>query len=178
MASIFQGVWPALITPLDRDGKPAFDVLEALTDRLAQDKLDGLYVIGSTGQWPLFTREERMAIAERVIKAAAGRIPVMVHVGAVSTQDAVELARHAQRTGAQAVSSVAPIYFGHPPAAVFEHYRRIGEAGGLPLFVYHLSGVSQLSMPPAEFAKRLRDLPNIGGMKFTDHDLNALALLP
>ena len=74
----------------------------------------GLTLVGSTGQWPLFTVPERKAIAECVVQAAAGRLPVMVHVGAVTTADAIELAGHAARVGADAVSAVGPIYFQHP----------------------------------------------------------------
>src|SRR4051812_28521353 len=109
MATRFAGVWPALLTPLTADGRPAFGVLEQLTDLFARQGLGGLYIVGSTGQWPLFTPDERRAIAECVVKAAAGRFPVMVHVGPAATADAVDLARHAERVGADAVSAVAPI---------------------------------------------------------------------
>ena len=67
-------------------------------------------------------------MAACVVKAAAGRIPVMVHVGAVTTEDAVALAKHAASIGADAVSAVGPIYFQHSADAVFEYYKRIGAA--------------------------------------------------
>src|SRR5215831_8730655 len=108
MEAEFADVWPATLTPLTEEGKPAFGALEQLTELFARQGLGGLYLIGSTGQWPMFTTEERCAIAECVVRASAGRIPVMVHVGAMATADAVALARHAERVGAAAISAVTP----------------------------------------------------------------------
>jgi N-acetylneuraminate lyase len=177
MEARFADIWPAVLTPLTDDGKPSFGALEQLTDLFVRQGLGGLYLIGSTGQWPLFTTEERCAIAECVLRASAGRIPVMIHVGATATADAVALARHAERVGAAAVSSVAPIYYSHSADVVFEHYRRIGAATSLPLFVYHLSLVNQLHLSAQEYVDRLLAVPNIQGMKITDHDLFTFGLI-
>jgi N-acetylneuraminate lyase len=177
MKTTFGGVWPALLTPLAEDGKPALAVVEKLTDLFARQGLGGLYVGGSTGQWLLLTPAERCAVAEAAVNAAAGRIPVMVHVGACTTADAVALARHAARVGADAVSAVGPIYYSHAADAVFRHYQEIGAATGLPLFVYHLSGVNQLTLDPREYVGRLLAVPNIAGMKITDRDLYTFGLI-
>lgn len=171
------GLWPALFTPIDADGCPALDVIDRLVDLFVQQGLDGLYIVGSTGQWPLFSRAERCAIAERVMRASAGRIAVMVHVGAASTEDAVFLARHAASLGADAISTVAPIYYPHSADVVFEYYRQVGLATELPLYVYHLSIVNQLRLAPGDYVRRLLDLPHIAGMKITDVDLNLFGLL-
>lgn len=177
MAARFGGIWPAVLTPVAEDGRPALAVLEKMTELFVSQGLGGLYVTGSTGQWPLFTVAERCAIVECAIGAARGRIPVMVHVGAVTTADAVALVRHAAGAGASAVSSVAPIYYGHSTDAVFEHYRAIGSATDLPLYIYHLSTVSQMAIGSQEYTKRLLSLPNIAGMKITDRDLYTFGLI-
>jgi N-acetylneuraminate lyase len=177
MAKSFHGVWPAVLTPLAADGRPALSVLERMIDLFAQQGLGGLYMGGSTGQWPLLRLEERQALAECAVRAAAGRFPVMVHVGACTTADAVDLARHAARVGADAVSAVTPIYYGHSADAVFDHYRHIGAATDLPLFVYHLSSVNQLTLGARAYAERLLALPNIAGMKITDRDPYTFGLL-
>lgn len=171
------GTWPALLTPIDAQGGVALDVIDSLVELFIDQKLGGLYVVGSTGQWPMFSREERCAIAERVMRTARGRIPVMVHVGAASTGDAIHLARHAASIGADAISTVAPIYYPHSADVVFEYYRQVGEATELPLYVYHLSIVNQLRLPPHDYVRRLLDLPHIAGMKITDVDLNLFGLL-
>jgi N-acetylneuraminate lyase len=177
MHSRFGGLWPALLTPLDQQGKVALTTLELLTDRLIREGLDGLYVIGSTGQWPLLSFAERCAIAEGVVKTAARRVPVMIHVGAATTEEAVALSRHAHQVGADAVSAVAPIYYGYSPDAVFGHYRAIGSATELPLYVYHLSQVNQLAIAPQEYVRRLLAVPNIAGIKYTDRDLYTFGLI-
>jgi N-acetylneuraminate lyase len=173
----FAGVWPAMLTPTTPDGDPDLAGCERLVDLFAGQKLGGIYLVGSTGGWPLFTAPERKRIAETVVKAAAGRIPVMVHVGAVSTADAVELAEHAAAVGADAVSAVGPIYFKHPADVTFQFYRRLGAATPLPLFAYHLSGVNQSALGPREVAARLLDIPTLAGMKITDHDLYPFGLI-
>jgi len=177
MTPTFHGLWPAMLTPLDASGQPAWSETEKLVELFVGQQLDGLYLLGSTGQGPLLSVAQRQAVTECVVRTAARRIPVMVHVGAVSTEDAVTLARHAARTGADAISSVGPIYYRAAPDAVFEHYRQIGSAGELPFFVYHLSVVNTLSLGGREYVDRLLSLPNIAGMKFTDRDLYQLGLI-
>lgn len=177
MTKSYHGVWPALLTPLDEAGQPKMGEVEKLVELFVRQGLGGLYILGSTGQWPLLTLDQRRAVAERVVNTAAGRIPVMVHVGAVATDDAVALAKHAQKIGADAVSAVTPIYYAAPADVVFEHYRRIGAATDLPLFIYHLSSVTQTSLDPREYAERILALPHIGGMKITDRDLYMFGLI-
>jgi N-acetylneuraminate lyase len=177
VTTIFRGIWPAILTPLTEAGEPNLPAVEQLVELFASQGLGGLYILGSTGQWPLLPIEQRQAVAERVVRTAAGRIPVMIHVGAVATDDAVQLARHAARIGADAVSSVAPIYYSFGPDVVFDHYRRIGAATDLPLFIYHLSTTNQLALDSRDYAERLLAVPHIGGMKITDRDLYQFGLI-
>src|SRR6516162_4132280 len=146
MTTRFSGIWPAMLTPLTETGQINHEQIEKMVELFVRQKLGGLYILGSTGQWPLLNIEQRQGTAERIVKTAAGRIPVMVHVGAVATEDAVILARHAARIGAD---------------IVFEHYRRIGAATDLPLFVYHLSIVNQIALDPRDYAERVLNLPHI-----------------
>lgn len=176
-AADFSGLWPAVITPLDAEGRVALDVLEQMVERFAAQKLDGLYVTGSTGQWPLLTLDERRDIAACCVKTAAGRMPVMVHVGAMTTRDAIALAEHAAAIGADAVSAVAPPYYGYSAEVVFRYYDQLGAATDLPLYAYHLHTQGAMKLPPAEFVERLLQVPHIAGMKITDIDLNLFGLV-
>lgn len=177
MAEIAGGVWPAMITPLDDSGRPNQTAIEKMVSLFVDQNLGGIYSVGSTGQWPLLSLDQRRSVAEQVVTVAAGRIPIIVHVGAAATDDAVALARHAESIGADGVSSVAPIYYSWSADDVFEHYRRIGDASALPMYVYHLSSVNQVTLGPREYALRVLELPNVAGMKFTDHDLYTLGLI-
>lgn len=177
MKKKFGGVWPAMLTPMTREGKPSYPVLEQLVELYVRQNLDGIYLTGSTGQWPLLTLDERVSIMDCVIKAAKGRLPVMVHVGTVATEDAVMLAKKAAAFGADAASSVAPIYYGHSEAVVFEHYRRIGQATDLPFYIYHLSSVNPASVGAKAYLDKLLSIPNIAGMKITDVNLFLFGLI-
>ena len=95
MAAITGGVWPAVFSALNDDGEPNLEAMDQLVELFNEQQLDGLYLLGSTGQGPALSVASRKKIAERVVKTNAGRLPVIVHVGAVSTDDAIALARHA-----------------------------------------------------------------------------------
>jgi N-acetylneuraminate lyase len=177
MATLTGGIWPAMLTPTAADGQPSLSACEQLVELFAQQKLGGIYVAGSTGGWPLFTIEERKSIAERVVRAAARRLPVMVHVGAVATADAIALAEHAARVGADAISAVGPIYYPISTGALFEHYRRIASATPLPFYAYHLSLVAKVDLDPRQYVEKLLAIPHIAGMKITDHDLYPFGLI-
>lgn len=177
MKNTFTGIWPAMVTPLSADGKPALGVLEQLVELFIKQGLDGIYLTGSTGQWLLLSVAERMAIMECVIGAAKGRLPVMAHVGAASTEDAIALAKAAAKLGADAVSSVAPTYYSHSEAVVFEHYRHISTATELPFYAYHLSSVNPAAIGAKAYAEKLLTIPNLAGMKITDVNLYLFGLI-
>ena len=173
----FAGLWPAVITPMTVDGQVAYGTLERMVDLFATQGLDGLYLTGSTGQWPLLSGEERRRILECAAGAAAGRLPLRAHIGATTTAETVALAEHAAGVGAAAVSAVAPSYYGYSPDVVFAYYAELGRATPLPLFAYHLSTVNSVRLPPADFVARLLEVPNIAGMKITDVDLYLFGLI-
>lgn len=170
-------VWPAMLTPLDESGEPQLDQIERLVTLFAEQKLGGIFVLGSTGQGVLLNPDQRRRAAQRAVKAAGGAIPIMVHVGSQATDDAIGLAKHAAEIGADAISSVPPIYYPTSAATTFEHYRRIGSATDLPFFPYHATFLRQSVSNAREYAERLLGLPNLEGMKFTDHDLYSMGLL-
>lgn len=177
MSDRFLGVWPAMLTPLTPAGEVNLPMIDQLVELFVSQEMGGLYITGSTGQWPVLGNERRRKVVERTIKASAGHIPVMVHVGTMSTAESVELAQQAARAGADAISSVGPPYYSYNADAVFEHYRQIGAATDLPLYIYHFANLPQMGISSDEYVQRLMKLPNIAGMKYTDMNLNQLSLL-
>lgn len=169
MSDKLSGLWPAMFTPADGEGNPAMDQLERLTELLIGQGLDGLYILGSTGQGVLFTEAQRRQVTETVTAVNAGRVPVMVQVGALTTAESVRLARHAEQCGAQAISSVGPIYFTGNSAAALEHYRQIAGATALPFFPYQLGNNTMGDIP--SFIDQLLEIPNVTGMKLTTGQL-------
>ncbi|NND05307.1 MAG: dihydrodipicolinate synthase family protein, partial [Saprospiraceae bacterium] len=165
----FRGVWPALITPISSDGQPNLVAMEELVELLISQNLDGLYILGSTGQGILLTESQRMTITEVVASIVRKRIPIMVQVGSLTTAESVRLARHAEVHEADAISSVGPIYYSASNGSAqmaLNHYRSIAESTGLPFFPYQL-GQSNFSEGIPLFVEKLLEIPNVAGMKLT-----------
>ncbi|MVZ62580.1 dihydrodipicolinate synthase family protein [Sphingobacterium humi] len=162
----FHGLWPALFTPVGENERPNLGQLEKLTDVLIGQGVDGLYVLGSTGQGILFNQEDRKQVLETVLQTAQGRVPVMVQVGTVTTKESCLLAAHASEAGAAAVSSVGPIYFGGGAKMALYHYEEIAKAGQLPFFPYQL-GNNSIPGNVADFIQAIIDIPYSAGMKLT-----------
>ncbi len=162
------GIWPAVLSAVDTDGNVDLDAMDQLVELFIEQGLGGLYIVGSTGQGPALSMETRKTLCERICKTNANRLPVMVHVGAVSVYDAVELAKHAADCGADAISSVPPIYFPVDVKLTFKHYELIAGATDLPFMPYH-TGFNNIALPSAdEYARLLKELPHFAGVKLTE----------
>ena len=170
MENKFQGIWPAMFTPVDDNGDPVYGELEKLVDCLVQDKVGGLYLLGSTGQGVLFKEPQRKKILEVVLDVNDGRLPVMVQVGSMTTRESIALALHAEKSGADAVSSVGPVYFSGAAEMVLTHYREIAETTQLPFFPYQF-GNDSIKGDINDFIKALVEIPQVQGMKLTTTDL-------
>ena len=106
-----RGIYPALPTPMNGDGAVNYAALQGLVDFVIAQGVDGVYIGGSTAESFLLTEDERKKIAETVLAQAAGRVKAIVHTGAGGTDAALRLSKHAKANGADAISSVPPIYF-------------------------------------------------------------------
>lgn len=166
MSEKLKGLWPALFTPVNEQGLVNVKELEKLIELLVTQEVDGLYLLGSTGQGFLFNEKERKEIADVAIQITNKRLPVMVQVGALSTDESVRLAKHATRAGADAISSVGPIYYGASEDMAFEHYKKIANATSLPFFPYQIGKAAS-----GDLIQKLMGIENILGMKLTTVNL-------
>jgi len=166
-----QGIWPALFTPVDKNGCFNSHELEKLIELMIRQGVDGFYLLGSTGQGFLFSEKERLKIAEDALSIVNGRLPVMVQVGAMNTLESVRLAQHAAKVGAVAISSVGPIYYSGGIQMALEHYRKIAVATDRPFFPYQIGNVDAND----HFIAGLKKIPNIGGMKLTTGNLLSIS---
>jgi N-acetylneuraminate lyase len=164
-----RGILPALCTPFDESGRNVVPSRVApLVDHLIQAGAGGFFVCGSTGEGKAMTTDERRQIAEAAVGAAGHAVPVIVQVGATSTENAVELARHAATAGADAVASVAPMDAPSNLEAAVGHYAAIGGATELPFYVYWLAQDADRSVSAEEYLEAMAGVPNFAGIKFTD----------
>jgi dihydrodipicolinate synthase/N-acetylneuraminate lyase len=163
MAHVLEGVWPALVTPTDADNRVNVSVLRQLVDYLIDKGVHGFYVGGSTGDGIFMPVEQRRVLAETVLAHVAGRVPVVVHVGATASDDAVALARHARDWGAAGVSSIIPPLYDHLES-LYEYYRVIAAAvPDLPVLAYLLDP----TIDSIALMRRLMAVPNVAGVKYT-----------
>jgi N-acetylneuraminate lyase len=164
------GILPALLTPMDAEGKINFDELGRLITWLYDQGVHGLYVGGTSGEGLLLTTAERKAVIDKVVEKSRGRGKVMVHVGSVSTAESVELAQYSERAGADAIASVPPFAYGKSLAGIHSHYYAISKSCKLPFYLYNIPSLTSVSLK-AEDVARLTDLPTVKGLKFSDDAL-------
>jgi N-acetylneuraminate lyase len=172
----FTGIWPALVTPLTNEGKIHVEATEKLVADLLATGIGGLYVCGGTGEGVLLSPAQRREMAELVIRLVAGRVPVMIHVGDITTETSVELAQHASLVGADAVSAIPPFYYSYPFPAILEHYRAIAAASAVPLYIYFIPGATGTAVTPQQLLE-ICALDGIAGLKYTSQDLHFLSTL-
>jgi N-acetylneuraminate lyase len=164
------GILPAIVTPFGPDGDVNTKVLRELVAYQIEKGCNGFFVCGSAGEGVLMNMKERSRVLDTVVSEASGQVPIIVHVGAVSTSEAVELAKHARKSGATAVSSIPPLYYKLPWNAIIGHMRAIAEAAELPTFYYHIPYITYV-IPTAEQVVEMMDaIENMEGVKFSSED--------
>ena len=161
------GIMPALMTAFNDEGVDTARV-EELVKKQALDGAHGFYVGGSSGEMVLCTVDERKKLLETVA-ACRGEKALIAHVGCLSTKETVELSKHARACGADAVSSVTPLYFKYSFAEVKNYYKRIAEASELPVIMYNIPGLTGTAYGYDQLCELL-EIEGVQGMKFTSSD--------
>lgn len=162
-----------MLTPMDENGCPELKELEKWVEVLVSRGADGLYLLGSTGQGFLLSEADRQKVTEVTTAVNAGRVPVIVQVGAMTTKESVRLAKHAASCKVDGISSVAPVYYGATDGSsgmALKHYETIASATDLPFFPYQL-GTTSFSDGLSVFINKLLKVPNMAGMKLTTNNL-------
>lgn len=155
----------ALVTPFQVDGRVDYTALRKLIDWHIAEGTDCLGVVGTTGESPTVTTEEHCEIIRVSVEQAAGRVPIMAGCGSNSTAEAVNLARFAQRVGADCQLQVVPYYNKPTQEGQYQHFKTIAEAtGDLPMVLYNVPGrtVADLQL---DTVLRLAKLPGVIGIK-------------
>jgi len=160
----FKGVIPAVLSVFDKDENLDEQGTREFIRYLMSMDIGGLYVTGSTGETWLMTAEERMRQVEIVMEEVGDKIPVVVHVGAMSTREAIKLAKHAESFGAAGVSSVPPFYFKYNADQIFHYYKDVAEATDLPMIVYNIPLAGMMTV---DQIIRLSTIENVKGVKYT-----------
>ncbi|MGQ9584073.1 MAG: 4-hydroxy-tetrahydrodipicolinate synthase [Anaerolineae bacterium] len=166
-----RGVLVPLVTPFDAAEAVDFRALRSLVRYLVENGVHGLYPAGTQGEFFALSQDERKAVAEAVIEEAGGRVPVIPNVGAVTTREAIALARHAEGAGADAISVVTPYFIGPTQEELYTHFRAVAESVSLPVLAYNIPPRTGVNLQPETVARLAADCPNLVGVKDSSGDL-------
>jgi 4-hydroxy-tetrahydrodipicolinate synthase len=161
---MFHGSYVALITPMDADGSIDEDAFARLIDWQIAEGTQGIVPVGTTGESPTLSHEEHKRVVELAIEVAAKRVPVIAGAGSNSTAEAIGLARHAKKAGADGVLVVTPYYNKPTQEGLFRHYTAIADAAEIPVIIYNIPGRSVVDMS-VETMARLSTHKYIVGVK-------------
>lgn len=178
-----RGVIVPLVTPFDGAGDLDEAALRRLVGFLLRSGVHGLFPGGTTAEGPLLTVAERQQMAATVVEETAGRVPVIVQVGSISTRETIGLARHARAIGADAIAVLTPYYYRLSEAALRAHYAQVCEAvPDVPVYLYNIPQRTGNDLTPRLTAEIAEACPNVVGIKESSGNLNAvldiLALCP
>lgn len=163
----FSGIIPPVPTIFKDDG--SFDTagMALVIDHLVSAGVDGMFFLGTGGEFSQMSHEERLEVAEFAVRYTAGRVPVLIGTGSTNTREAVALSRHAQSIGASGVVAINPYYWKVTEENLLGYFSAIANSVELPVLLYNFPALTGQDLYPA-FVKRLVDAhPNIVGLKDT-----------
>ena len=159
----FRGSFTALLTPF-ANGSLDEKAFSNLVEWQIAEGTNGLVPVGTTGESPTLSHDEHKRVVELCVEAANRRVPVVAGAGSNSTKEAIDLSRHAEEAGADAVLIVTPYYNKPTQEGLYQHFKAINDAIGIPIIIYNIPARSVIDMS-VDTMKRLFELANIAGVK-------------
>ena len=154
----YQGVIPAFYACYDEEGEISPERTRALVEYFIAKSVQGLYVNGSSGECIYLSVEDRKRVLEEVMKVAKGRLTIIAHVACNNTKDSVELARHAESLGVDAIAAIPPIYFRLPEYSVAQYWNDISAAAPNTDFViYNIPQLAGVALTPSLYKEMLKN---------------------
>ena len=173
-----KGLLAAVVTPFTKDGSSIDEPrLRTHVETLISQGVHGLVPGGSTGEFAAQSNQERRQLHEVVIEVAAGRVPVMPNVAAMTTVEAISLAKHAEKIGAAGVMAVAAYYEPLDLAETKKYFLDVAGAITIPLMVYNLPVATGVNLLPKDLVDISRQAPNVKYVKDTSGDFSQAAQL-
>ena len=163
-AEKMDGVIPALITSFNKDEGINKEGMRKTINYLISQNVHGLYITGSTGETFLMSPDEKKEVIEIIVDEVNGRVPVIAHIGSIGTKVTIELGKHAEKIGVDALSALPPFYYGFSNNEIHNYYSDISHSSNLPIIVYNISHANLMDL---DMLKRLASIPNIKGVKYT-----------
>jgi|SRR5471030_780461 len=172
----FQGIVPALITPMTATEEVDEAGLRTLIERLIESGVHALFVLGTNGEFIALNEAEKLRIAKIAVDQARSRVPVIAGTGAYATRDVIDLNSKMLDVGVDAVSVITPYFNGATQQELFTHYERIARATTLPVMLYTIPAKAGVTLN-VDTVRRLAEIPNIRGIKDSGGDFDRLLQL-
>lgn len=172
MAQI-KGLVPAPFTPMTETGAVDYDKIELQATLFKKHNLSGVFVCGTTGEGLSLTMDERKKVVEEWAKYTDESLRLIVHVGNDCLENAKDLASHAQKAGAFAVSTIGPVFFKPKNTELLADWCQqiAASAPSIPFYYYHIPGLTGLNFPMIDFLPLLEArIPNLGGIKYSNEN--------
>lgn len=164
---LFRGVCASSVTPFHKDGSLHLERLKPHIDWLIAEGVHAISPLGSSGEFASMEMDDRKRVLEAAVEACAGRVPIVAGSHHVSTRLTVELSKHAEKAGADALLIVPPYYMAPTPGQVMEHFRRIAEAVSIPIVVYHNIPLTAVDLKTSHLAQLFEE-GTIQGIKMSN----------
>ncbi len=158
------GVIPAMITSFNKDESINKEGIRKTINYLIYEKVNGLYITGSTGETFLMSQDEKKQVIEIIVEEVNGRVPVIAHIGSIGTKITTELGQYAEKVGVDALSALPPFYYGFSNDEIFTYYTDISNTTNLPITIYNISHAHLMDL---DMLKRLAAIKNVKGVKYT-----------
>ncbi|HVZ15314.1 MAG TPA: 4-hydroxy-tetrahydrodipicolinate synthase, partial [Bauldia sp.] len=171
---MFKGSITALVTPMV-NGSLDEDAFRAFVEWQVEEGTHGLVPVGTTGESPTLTHEEHKRTIKICIEVAGGKVPVIAGAGSNNTREAIELSKYAESAGADALLIVTPYYNKPNQEGLYQHFKAINDAVGIPIFIYNIPPRSVIDMS-VETMARLFELKNIVGVKDATGKIDRISL--
>lgn len=170
LRTVPKGVMHVPVTPFKDDMSVDYDTFEKLVDWHVRQNPSSLCVILHIAESVSLSKEEHKKLIDISVRVTAGRVPVIANVSMAGTDQAVELARHSEKAGADAIICIAPYYWPVPEEALFDHFMRVATATPLPFMIYNSPIFQGVSLSPKFLVRLMHRLPNFIGEKEASHN--------
>jgi 4-hydroxy-tetrahydrodipicolinate synthase len=172
---LFRGVAPALVTPFTADDEIDDDAFRGLIERQIEGGVSGLVVLGTTGENPTITHEERRHVVDLAVAAADGRVPVIVGTGTNNTDESVAFSEEAIEQGADGLLVVGPYYNKPSQVGFVAHTEAIAEAADAPIILYNVPGRTSFNVEAETVLHLAEHVPQVVGVKEASGDLEQIS---
>jgi 4-hydroxy-tetrahydrodipicolinate synthase len=176
------GIITALVTPFTQEGELKTESIKPLIDFQVKGGVNGLFLCGTAGLGTVMRTDQRVDMFKHSAKSAKGRVKLLAHVGAPSTEEAVTLAREAEKAGVDAVGAVPPYFMKPDEESIIAHFKAIADATKLPIYIYNIPRQALNAVTPSMMLKLIEGSSNITGVKDSSRDfinvLDYLRVLP